>query len=135
MLESQPEVRDRVAAELVGWLTTVSPDGQPQASAVWHIVDGGDLVVYSRPDATRLTNLAGNPRVAYNLRGDEHGDDIVTLEGLARVDPNQASALDTDAYLRKYRDEIERLGWTPEQYARDFSVPIRIEVTRIRAWS
>jgi hypothetical protein len=37
-------------------------------------------------------------------------------------------------YLRKYAGRIEALGWTPESFAADFSVPLRIELSRIHGW-
>lgn len=134
MIGSHPEAQARLEAALVGWLTTVDPSGQPQASAVWHIVDGDDLVVYSRPDATRLTNLASNPRVAYNLPGDPDGDHVLTMEGRARVDPSLPTTIDNPAYMAKYGTEITRIGWTHEGFATDFSTPLRIEIDRIRVW-
>ena len=134
MLSKHPEVASALDQDLVGWFTTVNPDGKPQSSAVWFIRDGDCLVVYSRLDATRLTNLAGNPKVAFNLRGDERGDAIVTLEGVAAVDASLPTPAGSPDYLAKYRDEIVRLGWTHQQYDNEFSVALRITVTRIRAW-
>jgi PPOX class probable F420-dependent enzyme len=134
MLSSHPVARTRLDAALVGWLTTVDPEGQPQASAVWHIVDGDDLIVYSRPDATRLVNLASNPRVAYNLPGDPGGDHVLTMEGRARVDSSLPATVDNAAYMAKYGAEIIRIGWTHEGFSSDFSTPLRIEIERIRAW-
>ena len=129
-----PAIAERLDNELVGWLTSVNADGQPQNSAVWYIRDGNDIVMYSRPDATRLTNLATNPRVAFNLGGDRQGDSITTLEGTAVADPDLPSRLGTAGYIAKYGDENVRLGWTHQDYDGLFSVPIRITITRIRAW-
>lgn len=134
MLSGRPDVAARCRTDLVGWLTTVAPHGQPQSSIVWHVVDGDDLVIYSRPDATRLVNLAANPLVAYNLRGDRRGDHVVTMEGRAMVDESLPTPLRNPAYMEKYRAEIRRLGWTPEWYDAHFSTPIRFVVTRIRSW-
>ena len=133
MLRDQPSVAARLDQELVGWLTTVNTNGQPQASAVWHVTDGDELVVYSRANATRLTNLESNPRVAYNLRGDAQGDTVVTMEGTARVDSTSAGPLADMTYMTKYTDEMMRLGWTPEEYDEEFPVVIRITITRIRS--
>lgn len=133
-MSRHPDVLSWCHTDLVGWLTTVAPDGQPQSSIVWHVVDGDDLVIYSRPDATRLVNLAANPLVAYNLRGDRRGDHMVTLEGRAMIDGSLPSPLGNPTYVAKYRAEILRLGWTPEWYSSTFSTPIRLFVTRIRSW-
>lgn len=128
------EVAERFDTELVGWFTTVNPHGQPQSSAVWFVIDDDDIVVYSRPDATRLTNLAHNDRIAFNLRGDATGDGITTLEGRAVIDATFPTPAGCPEYVAKYREEIVRLGWTVESYDTDFSMPLRISVDRVRAW-
>jgi PPOX class probable F420-dependent enzyme len=133
MLADYPSVVTQLDEELVGWLTSVNEAGQPQASPVWHVTDGGEIVVYNRANARRLTNLRSNPKVAYNLRGDPRGDKVVSMEGTARVDPEAAAPLGVPAYMTKYRDEMIRLGWSPEEYDEEFPVAIRITVTRVRA--
>lgn len=133
MLDTHPAVVDQLDRDLVGWLTTVNGDDQPQSSPIWFLREGNDLVMYSRADAKRLDNLATNPKVAFNLRGDEQGDTVVTLEGKARIDPDAPSALDVPAYVDKYGDEMIRLGWTHESFAVDYSVAIRIVATRLRS--
>ena len=97
------------------------------------MTDGDDILIFSRSDATRPVNLSGNPRVAYNLRGDFQGDHVVTMEGIATVEPDAPGPLGNARYISKYKSEILRLGWTPEQFDRDFPVSVRIAVTRIRA--
>jgi hypothetical protein len=56
------------------------------------------------------------------------------MEGRARLDPDLPPADQIVAYLDKYHEDIERLGWTPAQFASLYSVPLRIEITRVRAW-
>lgn len=120
--------------ELVGWLTTVTESGQPQSSVVWFLRDGGDLLIYSKPDATKLANIAVNPRVAFNLRGDELGDTMATFEGTAEVVDPPTPPHQHAAYFAKYQDQIKRLGWTPEQFSDDYSALIRTTINRIRSW-
>ncbi len=133
MLRDHPSVVARLNEELIGWLTTVNEVGQPQASAIWHVNDGNDLVVYSRANAIRLTNLQSNPRVAFNLRGDARGDTFVTLEGTATIDPTLPSPIRASGYMTKYGDEMIRLGWSHEEYDEEFSIALRIAITRVRA--
>lgn len=134
MLSNHPEVLTRLDEELVGWLTTVNEEGQPQASPVWHVVDDDDLIVYSRADAQRLTNLRSNPKVAYNLRGDWQGDTVVTMEGTVRIDSDAPSPNGAPAYMTKYGDEMVRLGWSHERYDEEFPVALRITITRVRSF-
>ncbi len=134
MLPTNPRARERLDSELIIWMTTVRPNGQPQSSAVWFLVDGDEVLVYSKPDVAKVRNIEANPRVALNLDGNGMGGDVVTLEGRARIEPSQPAAHEIPAYVAKYAERISRNGWTPESFAADYSVPIRIEVTRSRAW-
>ena len=132
MITDNPALVKLLDEELIGFLTAVAADGQPQASPVWYIRDGEDLVVYNRPSSPRLVSIAANPKVAFNLRGDRHGDVVVTLEGEARVE-ELPPATEFPGYSDKYAGEIERIGFTPEALDTGYNVAVRIEVTRVRA--
>lgn len=128
------ELAARLDEELVGWLITVNPSGQPQSSVVWFLRDGDDLLIYSKPNARKLVNIAANPMVAFNLRGDPEGDTMATFEATASVVESPTPPHQDPSYFAKYRDQIKRLGWTPEQFAADYSALIRLSIDRIRAW-
>ena len=134
MFDTRPEVAQEMDHELVAWLTTVSPTAQPQSSVVWFLRDGGYLLIYSQAGAKKLNNIVANPKVAFNLRGDPEGDRIVTLEATASIDRSPIPAHEDPAYLAKYEGEITRLGWTPPEFAADYSVLIRLVIDRIRSW-
>jgi len=133
-IADHPKVAAPLDSDLICWLTTVSPAGQPQSSAIWFLREGNSLLMYSAADATRLGNLAHNDLISLNLRGDTAGDFILTLEGTATLAPDVAAAQYNEAYLAKYSAEFRRLGWTPASYSADFSLPVRVEVTRVRYW-
>ena len=114
----------------VVWLTTVRRNGQPQSSPVWFVIDTDEFLVFSLADTARLANIAANPRVSLNLDSNA-GADVVTIEGLARV-VDSPSSLDHEAYQRKYRRGIARIGHTPESFAERYPVPIRIRPVRWR---
>lgn len=122
----------RLEDELIAWLTTVTPDGQPQSSAVWFLWADGEFIVYSRAGAPRARNIAANGRVSVHLNSDAKGDDIVTFEAEARLDPGAMPASANPAYLAKYHGLIVENGWTDEQFATDYPDPIRIRPTRLR---
>ena len=134
MPETQPELIARLDEDLVGWLTTVTDSGQPQSSVVWFLRDGDDLLVYSKPDATKMRNISANEKVAFNLRTDEMGDSMTTFEGTAIVVETPIPPHQHPVYFAKYRGQISRLGWTPEQFSDDYSALIRIAVSRVRSW-
>ena len=89
--------------------------------------------MYSQPKL-RIRNLEANPRVALNFDGDGDGGDIVVLTGTAAVDGELSAANDNPDYLAKYDDHIARLGMTPETFAREYSVPVRIRLTRLQGY-
>jgi hypothetical protein len=59
---------------------------------------------------------------------------VVTVEGTAEVLRDQPPADQVQDYVEKYRAPIADLGWTPESFAADYSVPLRITPTRVQTW-
>jgi len=114
----------------VVWMTTVRPNGQPQSSPVWFVIDNDEFLVYSLDGTARTANIAGNPRVSLNLDSNA-GADVVVVEGTARIS-DDPSSLDMPAYQEKYRTGIGNIGHTPESFAERYSVPIRITPRRWR---
>lgn len=115
----------------MAWLVTVSPAGAPQPVPVWFLWDGEGILIYSQPGRAKLRNIERNPRVALNLDGDGRGGDIVVLTGEARVS-DDPPADQVPEYVAKYRERIEQLGWTPESFAADYSVPLRVGAVSLR---
>ena len=136
MIDESTEFGARVARHLregiVVWMTSVTPAGAPVPRPVWFIWDGGETVVmYSQPKL-RIRNLEANPRVALNFDGDGRGGDIVVLSGTAAVHRDLPAANGDPAYLAKYDELIARLGMTPETFAREYSVPVRVRLTKLQ---
>jgi PPOX class probable F420-dependent enzyme len=134
MLTETPGLADSLDHALIGFLTAVNDKGQPQTSPVWFVRQGDDIVVYNKPNSPRLRSIAANPRVALNLRGDREGHAGVSLEGMAVVEPGLPPGKDFPGYLGKYEAQIAHLGWTPESFSDDYSVGVRLTVTRVRAF-
>lgn len=136
MVDQSTELGARAAGhlrdEIVVWLTTVTPSGAPLPSPVWFLWDSADSVLmYSMPGA-RVRNLESNPRVTLNFAGDGLGGDIVVFSGTAGPAPELPAADANPGYLAKYAARIERIGMTPETFAERYSVPVRIELGRLR---
>lgn len=126
--------REHLASDIVGWLTTVAPDGTPQSSVVSFLWDGTEIVVYSRPETSKVRNIAANPRVAFSLQSDVYGDHMLSLEGMAVPDPSLPPFDRDAAYMAKYREPLAHWGMDEAATARDFSLAIRIRPTRARAF-
>ena len=123
---------ERLATERIGWLTSVTPDGQPQASAVWFLWEDGEVLVYSHRRAPRNGNNEDNPRVAFNLHTDAGGGDYVSMEGTARFESEHPPSSEVPAYQAKYREMIEGYGWTPQWFDGEYPVVLKITPTRWR---
>lgn len=134
MISEKKDLIGALDRALIGFMTAVNSNGQPQTSPVWFHRDGEDIVVYNRPVAARLRSIERNDRVALSLRGDRRGHAGVSLEGTAVVDESLPPAFELAGYLDKYASDIEHLGWTPESFSGDYSVPLRMTVTRVRAF-
>jgi PPOX class probable F420-dependent enzyme len=123
---------ERLETELIGWLTTVNPDGQPQSSPIWFQWADGELLIYSRTRAPRNGNVEEHPLVSFNLNTDAVGEDVLTAEGQARIVADEPPANENAAYIAKYQAMLDEYGWTPEFFAGQYSVAIRIRPTRWR---
>jgi PPOX class probable F420-dependent enzyme len=130
--EAGAEALDRLATEQIAWLTTVNPDGQPQSSAIWFVWRDGRIVLYSRVRAPRNGNIEANPHVAFNLNTDLGGDNVVTMEGEARIDLGLSGPLNDPDFQARYRGRIDGYGWTPEWHAGQYPIGIVITPTRWR---
>jgi len=126
------EVARRLREGLVVWLTTVTPSGQPQTTPVWYHWDGETFLFYSQPGRPKLTNIAANPRVSLHPVGAPDAEDAVTIEGTAALDASAPPADQTPEYIGKYLGLIDGFGWTPESFAADYSVAVRVTPTRFR---
>lgn len=123
---------ERLASEIIGWLTTVNPDGQPQSSPLWFLWANGEIIIYSSKRAPRNGNIGDRPLVSFNLNSDAEGGDVVTMEGVARIDEAAPPASADTAFLAKYRGTLDGYEWTPEYYAGEYPVVVRVTPTRWR---
>jgi PPOX class probable F420-dependent enzyme len=132
--EAQARADERLRSQMVIWLTSVAADGQPQSTPVWFLWDGDSFLIYSKPGSPKVANIRQQPKVSLHLNADAQGDDAVMFEATARLADDEPKADLVTDYIEKYREAVADLGWTNEQFARDYSQPIRAVPTRVRAW-
>lgn len=125
--------QDRLATDMVGWLTTVTPEGQPQTFPIWFLWEDGEALVYSDRRARRNVNIAANPKVTLHLNDNGKGGDVVVIEGDARIDASAPRLPDHVAYRAKYEQWIIEFTGTAEEMDVLYNVAIRIRPTRGRA--
>ena len=125
-------VEGRLHSNLIAWLTTVRPDGQPVTVPVWFLLrDDETILLYSRPEKDKLRNIAANPKVSFALDVTDIGRNIVRLEGTARRAHDQPAANEHPAYLVKYTERLGAMFGTPEQFAALFSAALIITPAKL----
>lgn len=125
---------DRLRHNLMAWLTSVRPNGQPVTIPVWFLLrEDETILVYSQPASAKLRNLARNPRVSLALDVCDLGRNIVRLEGSAAPAADQPAADKNPAYLAKYTERIGALFGTPEQFAAQYSQAVVITPAKLHA--
>jgi PPOX class probable F420-dependent enzyme len=126
-------VEGRLGHNLIAWLTTVRPDGQPVSVPVWFVLrDDETILLYSQSGKAKLRNIIDNPKVSLTLDGTDIGRNIVRVEGSIRAAPDVAPANQQVAYLAKYTERIEAMFGTPERFAELFSTALVITPKMLR---
>ena len=125
-------IAERLETDLTGWLTTVNPEGQPQSSVIWFKWADGVITVYSHKRSARNGNIEERPLVSFTLDTEDQGDAYVTIEAVARIDPDGGPASADAPFMAKYAGMIESYGWEPGYYDAEYPVVLRITPTRWR---
>jgi PPOX class probable F420-dependent enzyme len=128
------KVSRRLEKEHVGWFVTVGADLNPQPRPVWFYWDGESILVFSQARARKLAHIANHPKVSFHLNTDEEGSHVVVIHGEAAVDGDCPPVDKVAGYMRKYRKGIRGLEMTPEAFAREYSVAVRIRPSSLRGW-
>ncbi len=126
-------VASRLREDHVIWLAAVDATGSPQLNPVWFYWDGEAFLVFNRPGAKRLKHIEKNPKVALHFNSDNGGADVVIFAGEAHAHTGW-SADAVAAYREKYLAEIPSIGHTWESLQAEYSVALRITVTRTRGF-
>jgi PPOX class probable F420-dependent enzyme len=130
-MELPEGARTRLGSDLVVWLTTITDEGAPAPYPVWFVVDGDDIVVYSRPTARRVHNIAARSLVSLNFNSDPYGGDVWVLTGRAVTTPDVAPST-APGYVDKYGESIERdLESTVAEIDATYNTEIRIRPERV----
>ncbi len=122
-------VASRLKKELVIWLVTAGAGGAPHAVPVWFLWDEETFLIYSVP-GQKVRDIEGNANVELHLNSDPEGADVVRVTGTAKVSKREPPAHQVPAYVRKYREQIKGFGWTPQVFAEQYHVAIRVRPAR-----
>jgi PPOX class probable F420-dependent enzyme len=118
------------------WLTTVDSTGTPQPKPVWFIWENDSFLIFSQAKTHKLKHIQKNPNVSlhFNTQDDKGEKRLIIFTGTATIDEDCPPANRIQAYMRKYKNGIKGLNAAPEEFAKEYSVAIRIRPTNIRGW-
>jgi len=122
-------VEDRLAADRVYWIVTVSAAGRPRVRPVDGMYLDGVLYVGGELSTHWVRELQANPQVSVHLDG---GDDVVIVDGTAEVlhglDDDQATKLAAISQAK-----FPEYGMTAESFRGPG--PIAITPRKVIAWT
>ncbi len=129
-----PGLEGRFAAERVAWLTTVRPDGAPHVVPVWYLWDDGSFIVFSKPTARKVRNIAAEGRVMLAI-GDPAADfDVQLIDGEAHLLDRPAIEVLDARLVAKYGPWMADISLSPAEFAATYSQVIRVVPTRYLPW-
>jgi PPOX class probable F420-dependent enzyme len=132
--ERREHVEARLRSNLMAWLTTVRPDGQPDSVPVWFLMrDDETILVYSQPKKLKLRNIGENSKVTLGLDVTDIGRDIIRIDGTAEHVDDLPPADQQPQYAVKYAERIGAMFGTPRQFAELFSEAVIITPSRLHA--
>jgi PPOX class probable F420-dependent enzyme len=129
-----PRIDRFLRSEEVLWLSTVRDDGLPHLVPIWFSWDGEAVLIVSKPEAVKIDNIRGNPRVMLALGDAEEDFDVALIEGHAELPDVAAETFLPESHWRKYARDLAGLGLTREEYLATYSQPLRIRPTRFLGW-
>jgi PPOX class probable F420-dependent enzyme len=125
-------VRRFLEMEPVVWLATVRPDGRPHIIPVWFWWDDGELLVFSKPNAVKVSNLRADPHLMLAVGDAENDFDVGLVEACAEV---LAMAVPVPARMfDKYAPWMSEIGLDRATFIATYSQAIRIVPTRFLQW-
>ncbi|MDQ7842629.1 MAG: PPOX class F420-dependent oxidoreductase [Armatimonadota bacterium] len=97
-------VREFLQKPNLAVLATVSPDGRPQATPVWFLVeDDGHIMINTARGRVKLRNVEVNPHVALAVYDRDDPYRYVQIRGrVVKIDPARGAA-DIDRLSLRYR--------------------------------
>jgi PPOX class probable F420-dependent enzyme len=131
--ERRQHVELRLRSNLIVWLTTVRPDGQPDSVPVWFLMrDDETILVYTQAKKIKLRNIRENPKVTLGLDVTDIGRDVIRIEGVAKHVADVPPADQQQQYAAKYAERIGAMFGTARQFAELFSEALIVTPRRLR---
>ena len=116
---------------VLGILTTVNPDGSPQATPLWYYYDGEYFNITAYPHRVKVRNIRRDPRVTLVVVDTANYGDPLIVSGAAEI-VEEGAAEATERVAIRYEGEHAGRESAARLNARGQRVIIRITPERIR---
>jgi PPOX class probable F420-dependent enzyme len=126
--------RDLLTGTAHGVLTTLMPDGSPQASVVWVDTDGACALVNTTLERRKTRNLQVDPRVTLLVIDPVDSGRWIEVRGLAREIMREGAEAHADALAQRYHPGAHHFYGDihpVEQREKETRVIVRIEALKI----
>lgn len=94
-------------------LSTIQPDGSPQASPVWVTRDGNDLLISTTVDRRKYLNVRRDPRVSVTVVDPEQPYNYAEIRGSVSITTEGGQEL-IDQLAQKYTGSATYREFNPE---------------------
>ncbi|MDH3678620.1 MAG: TIGR03618 family F420-dependent PPOX class oxidoreductase [Acidimicrobiia bacterium] len=105
MAELSAAAQALLGTDAVAHVWTSNPDGTPQVSVVWVIVQGDEILFGTDGASRKAANLAADPNVILSIEDTERNERgfqrHLVIRGTAAIEPELSSSL-VDDLCRKY---------------------------------
>ncbi|MGH7685538.1 MAG: pyridoxamine 5'-phosphate oxidase family protein [Candidatus Dormibacteria bacterium] len=106
------EIAEFLTTQALGVVSSLGPDGQPQAALVGLAVSDRLEFVFDSVDSSRkIGNLRRDPRVAIVIGGTMQDERTVQVEGFADEPIGAERERVSEAYFHRWPDGRDRMTW------------------------
>jgi PPOX class probable F420-dependent enzyme len=112
-------------------LATVNPDGTPQQTVMWYLLEGDELVMNTKRGRKKDRNLVRDPRISVCV---EEGYRYLTLTGTLVIDEDPVRGQDGIRRLaERYVGPEQAAEQVDAQYSREERVTLRMRIASVDA--
>jgi PPOX class probable F420-dependent enzyme len=95
-------LKDMLNDKVFAHLTTLMPDGSPQASPVWVDVEGDEIVINTAENRVKDKNMKRDPRVAISVTAIDNPYKAFMIRGRVTRHTTQGGDAHIDKLAKKY---------------------------------
>lgn len=110
-------------------LATINPDGTPQQTVMWYLIEGDAVLMNTKVDRQKDQNLRRDPRISICV---EDGYRYVAISGTVRLVEDQPTAqADIKRLAERYHPPHKANALVERQFSREQRVTLRLAIERV----